>query len=125
MACVAIGAAAYVDQRHVDFHLPSQLTFLSYDLDPRGRQATTIPRQNFRKSAKIVFATVIFLRNRPNIPTENTLMSVFEIKKCPEAIIRFDISFVSLKRTLHGSLRVETGDCERVQRALPRPSKES
>jgi len=52
-------------------------------------------------------------------------MSAFEIKKCPKAIIGFDISFVSLKRTPHGSLRVETGDCERVQRALPRPSKES
>ncbi|MGY5775142.1 hypothetical protein [Rhizobium sp. LEGMi135b] len=81
--------------------------------------------KNSRKNAKIVFATVIFLRNRRNIPTQNTLMGAFEIKKCPKAIIGFDISSVFLKRTPHGSLRVETGGCGRVQRALPRPSKES
>jgi len=52
-------------------------------------------------------------------------MSAFEIKKCPKAIIRFDISSVFSKTTPHGSLRIETGDCRRVQRALPRPSKES
>jgi len=52
-------------------------------------------------------------------------MSAFEIKKCPKGPIGLDISSVFSKRTPHGSLRVETGDCGRVQRALPRPSKES
>ncbi|MBB3425910.1 hypothetical protein FHT85_002897 [Rhizobium sp. BK312] len=120
-----IGAAAYVDPRHEDFHLQIRLALPPYYLGPCGRQATTIRRQNFRENAKIVFATVIFLRNRPNIPTENTLMSAFEIKKCPKGPIGLDISSVFSKRTPYGSLRVETGDCGRVQRALPRLSKES
>lgn len=119
------GAATYVDPRHEDFHFQIHLALPLYHLGPVDRQATTIPRQNFRKNAKIVFATVIFLRNRPNIPTQNTLMSAFEIKKCPKAPIGFDISSVFSKRTPYGSLRVETGDSGRVQRALPRPSKES
>jgi hypothetical protein len=114
-----------VDLRHEDFHFQIHLALPPYHLGPIGRQATTICRQEFGKIVKIVFATVIFLRNRRNIPTENTLMSAFEIKKSPKAPIGFDISSVSSRRTPYGSLRVETGDCGRVQRVLPRPSKES
>jgi hypothetical protein len=36
--------------------------------------------ENSLKIAKVVFVTVIFLRNRTNIPTETTLMSTFEVK---------------------------------------------
>ncbi|NEI74327.1 hypothetical protein GR212_32750 [Rhizobium lusitanum] len=118
------GTIAYVDQRHGDFHVRIHFVLSPYHSAPGSKPATTIPRRNFAKIVKIVLATVIFLRNRRNIPTENTLMGAFEIKKCPKAIIGFDISPVFFKRPAHGSLRVETGDCERVQRALPRPSKE-
>ncbi|WP_145318529.1 MULTISPECIES: hypothetical protein [unclassified Rhizobium] len=118
-------AAAYVDPPHADFHFQIHLGLPPYYLGSAASRQQPSLVKIFRKNAKIVFATVIFLRNRRNIPTQNTLMSAFEIKKCPKAIIGFDISFVSLKRTPHGSLRVETGNCGRVQRALPRPSKES
>jgi hypothetical protein len=94
MGRVMTGAAAYVDRRRGDFHLSIHRILLPRDLVSR-QVRNNHPSLKFSKNAKIVFATVIFLRNRRNIPTENTLMSAFEIKKCPKAIIGFDISFVS------------------------------
>ena len=66
--------------------------------------------ENSRKIAKIVFATVIFLRNRRNIPTESTLMSAFEVKNVRKRVIGFDVSSVFFRRAPYGSLRAETGD---------------
>jgi len=42
-------AAAYVDPPHADFHFQIHLALPPYYLGPCGKQATTIPRQNFSK----------------------------------------------------------------------------
>jgi len=49
----------------------------------------------------------------------------FRDQKMSEGDHRLRYQLCLFKRTPHGRLRVETGDCGRFQKALPRPSKES